>query len=90
MNILGDDSGHLIASIFNGSRGIGNLTPMVRNLNRGEWKRMENVQARALLDNKSVEVIIEPAYSWWSRRPMGFQVGYSIDNQIAKIIRFTN
>lgn len=43
MNILGDDSGHLIASIFNGSRGIGNLTPMVRNLNRGEWKRMENV-----------------------------------------------
>ncbi|MCW9687910.1 DNA/RNA non-specific endonuclease [Proteus terrae] len=35
---------------------------MNSNLNPSEWKKMENIWARSLKDNKEISVKIEPVY----------------------------
>ena len=68
-----DDGGHLIASIFKGSGNIDNLVPMNSNLNRGEWKKMENAWANAVYNKdgigRKVEVKITPIYMDSSQCP---------------------
>ena len=78
--IDGDEGGHLIASILNGSGEKINLLPMNSNLNRGEWKALENRWANALQDDKTVKVKIESVYQGTDIRPESFDVLYSIDN----------
>ncbi len=46
----GDDGGHYIAARFNGDSGYKNLDAQASGLNRGDWKAMENNQAK-MLDN---------------------------------------
>lgn len=57
-----DEGGHLIATIFKGSGDIDNLVPMNGNLNKGEWKKLENDWADALDDGEKVQVKIVPLY----------------------------
>ena len=79
--IDGDEGGHLIASILNGSGEKINLLPMNSNLNRGVWKKLENRWAKALRKGKTVKVKIEPIYEGTDIRPESFDVLYSIDNR---------
>lgn len=74
-----DDRGHLIADQFDGSNKIDNLVPMDANLNRGEFKALENKLASAVEDGKEVKITIEPEYSGDSYRPDRFMVTYSIN-----------
>ena len=74
-----DDGGHLIASIFKGSGNLDNLVPMDSNLNRVEYKTLENTWKSALKEGKEVEVSIEPIYNGESLRPEKFDIEYSID-----------
>lgn len=76
-----DDKGHLIADRFDGSNKLENLVPMDANLNRGEFKAMENQWAKALEDGKEVHVSISPEYSGDSFRPDSFVVKYVIDGE---------
>ena len=82
-----DEGGHLIASIFNGPGEKINLVPMNGNLNKGEWKKLENKWADALKGGKSVKVTVEPVYSGKSVRPESFSIGYSIDGD--RLVRKT-
>ncbi|WP_410374631.1 hemagglutinin repeat-containing protein [Citrobacter freundii complex sp. CFNIH2] len=75
----GDEGGHLIASIFNGPGEKLNLVPMDGNLNKGAWKQMENIWAKALGEGKEVKVNIQSSYIGDSVRPDKFKVVYSID-----------
>ncbi|GCO83339.1 hemagglutinin-related protein [Escherichia coli] len=76
---LGDEGGHLIASIFNGPGEKLNLLPMDGNLNKGAWKSMENTWAKALSEGKDVKVNIQPSYTGNSVRLDKFYVEYSIN-----------
>ncbi|MBK5647339.1 MAG: DNA/RNA non-specific endonuclease [Acinetobacter sp.] len=76
----GDEGGHLIASIFNGPGEQINLLPMDGNLNKGEWKKMENKWAEALNAGSTVQVKIEPIYHGNNTRPDKFKVVYSMDH----------
>lgn len=78
-----DDRGHLIADRFGGSSKIENLIPMDANLNRGEYKALENQWAKALEEGKEVKVEIRPEYSGDSHRPDSFNVIYSIDGEVS-------
>lgn len=78
---LGDEGGHLIASIFNGPGEKLNLVPMDGNLNKGAWKKMENTWASALKNGSQVNVKVEPSYSGNSKRPDSFTVTYQINNE---------
>ncbi|PRZ12364.1 DNA/RNA non-specific endonuclease [Laceyella sediminis] len=85
-----DDGGHLIASIFNGSGNIDNLVPMNGNLNRGGWKRLENMWSQALKDGDDVKVKITPRYQGSSNRPSSFEISYKIGEEDWESKRFDN
>lgn len=53
-----DDGGHLIGARFGGLSLEGNLFPQDANLNRGEYKRLENAWAQLLKDGNEVYVDI--------------------------------
>ena len=89
-SVAGDEGGHLIATIFTGPGEKLNIVPMNSNLNRSEWKKMENSWAKALKDNKEVDVRIEPIYSGNSERPVKFNVRYTIEGERPVIKNFTN
>jgi filamentous hemagglutinin len=75
-----DEGGHLIASIMDGPGERINMVPMDGNLNKGNWKRMENIWAKAVDEGKAVKVQIEPIYSGANARPDRFTVVYRIGN----------
>ncbi|MFT8341794.1 MAG: DNA/RNA non-specific endonuclease [Clostridium beijerinckii] len=84
-----DDRGHLIADRFDGSNKIENLVPMDSNLNRGDFKKIENLLADALADGKEATLKVEPQYDGDSKRPSSFVVTYSIDGE-EKVVVFSN
>lgn len=43
------------------------------NLNKGEWKKIENAWVDALGENKSVQVDIRPIYGDSTKRPKKFE-----------------
>ncbi len=63
---------------------------MNANLNRGEWKQMENKWANALRKGKKVKVDIEPLYESTDMRPNGFRVLYTIDDNDIVLKEFLN
>ncbi|MCX7569202.1 DNA/RNA non-specific endonuclease [Tumebacillus sp. DT12] len=73
-----DDGGHLIASIFEGSGSLDNLVSMNGNLNKGEWKKLENMWAKQLDNGRTVEVQVIPKYFGDSQRPDRFEIKYKI------------
>lgn len=81
-----DEGGHLIASIFKGSGDIDNLVPINANLNKGEWKKLENIWKKALNAKppKKVQVKITPVYEGTSKRPARFKIKYTINNRLRK------
>lgn len=78
-----DDGGHLIASIFKGSGDFDNLVPMNGNLNKGEWRKLENSWSSALNAKppKDVKVKITPIYEGNSQRPASFKIEQTINNK---------
>ncbi|MER1246572.1 MULTISPECIES: T7SS effector LXG polymorphic toxin [Bacillus] len=85
-----DEGGHLIASIFEGSGKLDNLVPMDGNLNKGEWKKLENMWSQELGNGKTVEVEIHPVYKGDSQRPTSFDIDYRIDNEDWVFVEFKN
>ncbi len=74
-----DDGGHLIGTRFDGSGKIDNIVPMNSNLNRGEFKKLENSWAKALENGQKVDVKVTPVYKGDSLRPDSFRVTQTID-----------
>ncbi|MBC2181239.1 hypothetical protein HCJ82_13785 [Listeria booriae] len=77
----GDHGGHLIATRFNGSPLIDNIVAMNGNVNVSAYKQMENKWAAALSQGKEVIVDIRPEYLGTSKRPVAFNINYSIDGE---------
>ncbi|MCW7763769.1 DNA/RNA non-specific endonuclease [Photorhabdus luminescens] len=78
---VGDEGGHLIASIFNGPGEKLNIVPMDGNLNKSAWKKMENKWANALKNDHQVQVKIDISYKDKGTRPDSFSVTYQIGNE---------
>ena len=79
-----DCGGHLLASMFGGAGEKINIVPMDAVLNgaKGKWYQMEMQWKKALEQGKKVEVDIKPIYTKNSKRPDGFEIKFSIDNNI--------
>lgn len=77
--VEGDEGGHFIGARFAGSPEGINLFPQDMNLNRGQWKAMENEWDRAVQRGAEVETIIHSVYEGDDKRPMGLDVLYTID-----------
>lgn len=72
-----DDGGHLIGNRFCGDGGYENLDAQSRELNRGEYKKMENEWADSLSSGEKVYVDVNTYKSNDSDRPDAY-MGYSI------------
>ncbi|MCI6185703.1 MAG: DNA/RNA non-specific endonuclease [Spirochaetia bacterium] len=77
--LANDDGGHLIATIFGGSGTSENLVAMNSSINRGEYKKLENLWASALAAGKTVSVDGQCLYNGNSERPTKFIITYIID-----------
>ncbi len=78
----GDHAGHLIADRFGGSKELDNLVSQSALVNLGEYKKLENIWARALDNAQKVSVDIKLQYDGNSMRPSRFSVTYSIDGSV--------
>ncbi len=79
-----DEGGHMVASIFDGPGEQINYSAMNGNLNKGVWKRMENQWAKALKKKppQDVYVVIDAIYEGGNKRPVAFDVAYTIDDEM--------
>ena len=67
-----------------GSSGAGeqiNYWPQSSNLNQGAWYDMEELWAREIVAGRDVRVEIRAIFEGESKRPIRFDVGYTIDGQ---------
>lgn len=71
----------MFADMFGGSRFLDNLVAQSFNVNRSEYRKMENVWQRALKDGKSVYADIDLNYEGNSFRPTSFDITYYIDGE---------
>jgi len=85
-----DDGGHIIAKILNGSEGSENLVPMRRTINRGDYKKMENEIAKAVLDDSKVKMHVDVIYEGDSDRPSKISALYSVKEGKEKQCTFDN
>lgn len=89
-NKLNDDAGHLLAHDLGGvSDGI-NLVPQNRSLNRGDYKRMENLIKKDVKKGHSAEITIKINYKGASERPSSYTYEYKKDGNIVKSVIFDN
>jgi hypothetical protein len=77
-----DEGGHLIGTRFDGPTDAFNLVPQNANLNRGEWKAMENSWASDLEQGKDVKVMVTPIFTGDSIRPDSFDVLTQVDGEL--------
>ena len=75
----GDHAGHLVGDRFGGSPELDNLVSQLASVNLSEYKKLENIWAKALEEGKNVSVNIEVKYGGDSLRPSEFIVEYTID-----------
>lgn len=89
-NKLNDDAGHLVAHDLGGvSDGI-NLVPQNRSLNRGEYKKLENLIKKDIKKGHSAEITIKLNYEGASERPSNYIYEYKKDGNIVKSVIFDN
>lgn len=79
---LTDDGGHYIAARLNGPPDDFNLFAQDRNFNRGAYRVLENIWAKAKFEGHSVAVKITPAFEGVDKRPVRICVTYWIDGAI--------
>lgn len=77
----GDHAGHLAGDRFGGSPSVDNIVSQSQHVNLSEYKKIENIWAKALKENKHVTVDVQIVYEGDSLRPSSFIVKYTIDGE---------
>ena len=77
----GDDGGHLVARVLDGSSGNENIVPMRDTVNRGDYKKAENEIAKAKQEGKDVQDSGNIIYEGDSSRPSKIERTYTIDGE---------
>ncbi|MCR3757938.1 DNA/RNA non-specific endonuclease [Clostridium felsineum] len=76
-----DNAGHLAGDRFGGSPKIDNLVSQLENVNKSQYKKIENQWAKALEEGKQVKVKLDIKYEGNSMRPSKFNVQYEIGGE---------
>lgn len=77
--LAGDHAGHLFGDRFGGSPELDNLVSQTSKVNLSEYKKIENIWAKAIKDEKKVAVDIKINYPSGGSRPSSFEIEYTID-----------
>lgn len=73
-----DEGGHLIGTRFGGSEKVDNIVPMDYDVNRHEYKKIENEWEDEIKAGNKVDVQIRCKYEEESSRPTAFIVKYQV------------
>lgn len=76
-----DHAGHLISRATGGANEKINQVPMNDNFNLSEWKKMEQIEEKALKEGKTVFSKREPLYKGNSKRPYAIKTTTIIDGK---------
>lgn len=76
-----DDKGHVIGHQLGGKEDEGNLVPQDRNLNRGEYNKLEKYLAKLKSEGHDVKIEVTVKYKGDSDRPDSFRVKYTVDGK---------
>lgn len=76
-----DERGHLIADSLGGDNTLGNLIPMDKKLNNGEYKALEAKLAKAAANGDDVRIKVKIEYGDGSNRPTKFTVISTINGE---------
>lgn len=76
-----DDRGHLIGDQFDGSNGLENLIPQNSDINRIDYKNLENELAGKIKAGDNVYFKVEPRYDGTSNRPANIVAVYVINEK---------
>ena len=79
--LSGDHAGHLAGDLFGGSSELDNLVSQSPNVNLREYRKIENIWAKAIREGKKVSVNVDIKYEGNSLRPFKFIVRYEIDGK---------
>lgn len=80
--LAGDDGGHLLAQQFGGSSTVLNVVPMKSSVNKGEYKKLEELWRKAADNGKVVKAKVNLKYgNSKSERPDWIEVVYEIDGE---------
>ena len=83
-----DERGHLLGHQFGGGDNLENMVPMAKELNHGDYLKMESELADAVGTCADVRLKVEPVYDGNSHRPTEIRVTYSIDgDRSVKVFR---
>ena len=77
----GDERGHLMGDRFGGSNDIENMALMTKQVNRTDFKKIENNCAKALKGGGEAYMKITPKYEGGSNRATSFRVVYTINGE---------
>lgn len=85
-----DDRGHLIGDQFDGSNGLENLIPQNSDINRKDYKNLENELAGKIKAGDNVYFKVEPIYGKVSNRPLRIEATYVVNGKESTRERFPN
>lgn len=86
----GDDRGHLIGDKFGGDNSLANIVSMNGNVNKSEYKKIENILARALREGKDVKLEIVCEFLGNSFRPEAIELTYKIGRGAIEVFKIIN
>lgn len=82
-----DDAGHLFANNTGGPNELINQVPMSRELNRnGQWRKLEQMEEKALAAGKDVKSGRRVIYQGESKRPSAFEFISIIDGEETRVL----
>lgn len=82
-----DDAGHLFANNTGGPNELINQVPMSRELNRnGQWRKLEQMEEKALAAGKDVKSGRRVIYQGESKRPSAFEFISIIDGEETRLL----
>lgn len=84
-----DDRGHLVGHQFLGPDELENLVPQDFNINHGNYRSLETMLAREIVQQHNVRVAVFPIFVGESRRPDAIFYFYDIDG-VSHIVLFPN
>ena len=84
--LSGDHAGHLAGDRFGGSPNLDNIVSQSSNVNLSQYKKIENEWATAIKNGLPVSVKVKINYDGNSLRPTSFDITYTIDGALKKII----
>ena len=80
--LAGDDGGHLLAQQFGGSSTVLNVVPMKSSVNKGEYKKVEELWRKEADKGRIVKANINLKYgNSVSERPTWIEIKYEIDGE---------